>query len=162
MRIAGMDAADDSTDLVVGILPIAGEHGLLYDISALPDATRRREVAALCAFARNATAPGTPALWGFKEPRALFHLPAFGVAFPRFKFVHATLPRSDVFFSGKPRVHRDPLSRRSRATCGPCRRPTSRARRSTGAGGGGGRARRRRSRTRRPAKGKDEELCPST
>ncbi|KAH8047989.1 hypothetical protein JL722_12778 [Aureococcus anophagefferens] len=98
MRLAGFNDVDDrgvrGPGRSAGLLPVLGAaatEGLLYDLAALPRAARRGELASLCAFSLNASAlaavaAGAP--WGWKEPRALFHLPAFGLAFPAFRFLH--------------------------------------------------------------------------
>jgi hypothetical protein len=92
MRLAGLDLALQAEDVVPRLAAAIGKEGVLYDLDALPRDLRRIELASMCAFAKNVSAAASAAsaggAWGWKEPRALFHLPAFGLAFPNFKFVH--------------------------------------------------------------------------
>ena len=94
MRDAGMDDFDRPADGVLDkLLPAVGSGGFLFDRAAFPAASRRRELAALCAFALNMSAvareaAATGRVWGWKEPRAFFYLNSWGDAFPKFRFLH--------------------------------------------------------------------------
>ncbi|KAH8055884.1 hypothetical protein JL722_7700 [Aureococcus anophagefferens] len=93
MRDAGMDDFDRPADGVLDkLLPAVGSGGFLFDRAAFPAASRRRELAALCAFSLNMSAvargAATGRVWGWKEPRAFFYLNSWGVAFPKFRFLH--------------------------------------------------------------------------
>lgn len=93
MRLARMDESSVEDDLISLLTPVVGRDGALYDLAGLSRDARRLEIAAVCAFAINMTdtatrAAVTGAPWGWKEPRALFHLPGFQLAFPKFRFVH--------------------------------------------------------------------------
>ncbi|KAH8056414.1 hypothetical protein JL721_10014 [Aureococcus anophagefferens] len=77
MRDAGMDDFDRPADGVLDkLLPAVGSGGFLFDRAAFPAASRRRELAALCAFSLNMSAvareaAATGRVWGWKEPRVL-------------------------------------------------------------------------------------------